>query len=155
MNGESALYQWIIGCGTGCHAGRPHDGKHTYGRYPFSLLAYIWYATPIWRRLLRHAAVWAARRARAKAGSSSEIRTAMMPITTSNSISVKPRGLERCDMAATFRVRSMRAFGRCATNRGTVQFLRRRRSAAAPARARRLVAPGSGTDAATQPNSDA
>ena len=56
-------------------------------------------ARPICFRLFVHCACRAASRADCTAGSKSEIRTAMIAITTSNSISVKPRrvvGIRLC-----------------------------------------------------------
>jgi hypothetical protein len=56
---------------------------------------------PSWRTVERHCAVRAARRARFSAGSRIPISTAMIPITTSSSTSVKPhrvrRRPERCE----------------------------------------------------------
>ena len=47
-------------------------------------------ANAIWWRLLRHRVLWAFNRAFDNAGSNMAANTAMMAITTSNSISVKP-----------------------------------------------------------------
>src|SRR5690242_19783414 len=55
------------------------------------MLAYIAEACPICRRFDRHAAVFALWRALLSAGSRIEISSAMMPITTSSSTSVKAR----------------------------------------------------------------
>src|SRR5688572_18723552 len=52
------------------------------------MLAYIISACPMPRRLERHFTLAACRRAAVSAGSRTEISTAMMPITTSNSTSV-------------------------------------------------------------------
>src|SRR5687768_9986902 len=51
--------------------------------------------TAICRRLLRHWVRLAASRARERVGSRIESKTAIMPMTTSNSISVKPRSRRR------------------------------------------------------------
>jgi hypothetical protein len=53
------------------------------------MLRYIWLAVASWRQLLRHLVRVACSRALPSVGSSSEISTAMMPITTSSSTSVK------------------------------------------------------------------
>src|SRR3954470_9373796 len=59
------------------------------GSLPLLALIYIIIACEIWRMLLEHCTVAAARRAFCNAGSSTPIRTAMIPITTNNSTSVK------------------------------------------------------------------
>src|SRR5438309_11288132 len=56
------------------------------------MFAYIAEACPICRRFERHAAVLALCRALLRAGSRMEISRAIMPMTTSNSTSVKARG---------------------------------------------------------------
>jgi hypothetical protein len=48
-------------------------------------------ACPIWRRLLAHAIVFADSRALDSVGINNDIRIAIMPITTSNSINVNAR----------------------------------------------------------------
>ena len=53
-------------------------------------LVYRWRATPNWRKWFRQAMPWALDFAPDRAGSSMEASTAMMAITTSNSISVNP-----------------------------------------------------------------
>src|SRR3954449_557762 len=53
-------------------------------------IPYMRKAMPSWRRLLRHCVRFAASRALASVGSRIEISSAMMPMTTSNSTSVKP-----------------------------------------------------------------
>ena len=55
-------------------------------------LAYMMAAMPMFLRLLRHCTLIACCRARFSAGRSRAIRTAMMPMTTSNSTSVNARG---------------------------------------------------------------
>jgi hypothetical protein len=60
------------------------------GYLPFESLAYIESASPSWRILLRHLSDRDWPRAADKAGIKMPINAVMMPITTSNSTSVKP-----------------------------------------------------------------
>src|ERR1700722_11812300 len=87
------------------------------------------------RRLASQTTVLAARRALFSAGSSSEIRTAIMPITTSNSTSVKPL---RCLLEPICRRKRIDPFlpknleatslnNQCSTSSGMQKFLLRRR----------------------------
>ena len=63
---------------------------HPIGTCPLCRLAYMLRKTAICRRLLRHLVMFAALRALFSVGSRMLISTAMMPITTSSSTSVKP-----------------------------------------------------------------
>src|SRR5437879_2331360 len=63
---------------------QPPEGKNWYTSW------WLWQASPNWRRLFAHLIRFAASRTFCTAGSSSPISTAMMAITTNNSISVKP-----------------------------------------------------------------
>src|SRR4051794_15396699 len=64
---------------------------HPSGTFCLLALAYMLRKIEIWRRLLRHCVLLADSRALLSVGSRIEISTAMMPITTSNSTSVKAR----------------------------------------------------------------
>src|SRR3954451_15580580 len=71
-----------------------------YGNWPRASWK-VWTARPICLRLFEHLARAAASRTFCTAGRSRPIRTAMIAITTSNSISVNPadrRRTERCDI---------------------------------------------------------
>src|SRR5215471_2774213 len=74
-------------------------------------------ARPICLRLLVHCARRAASRADCTAGNNRAIRTAMMAITTSSSIKVKPREAERLFMAMSLeKKRKMRDCTSCQAN---------------------------------------
>jgi hypothetical protein len=60
------------------------------GSFSWLLLMYVSIAIAICRMLLEHCTVFACRRAFCSAGNRIEISTAMIPMTTSNSTSVKP-----------------------------------------------------------------
>src|SRR5207253_1018402 len=60
----------------------------TTAKYPRCSLEYMANASPSWRTLDRHLVVLAARRTFDRLGSRMEMRTAMMPMTTSSSTSV-------------------------------------------------------------------
>src|SRR5687768_10708427 len=66
----------------------------------------LWMARPICLRLLAHLMRLAASRTFCTAGKSSAIKTAMMAITTNNSISVKP--IRRADPGEEFDITNLR-----------------------------------------------
>src|SRR5262245_28061587 len=65
----------------------------TIGHHPLLSIAYILYASPSWWSDAAHFTFCPARRDDARTGSSTEIRIAMIPMTTSSSIKVNPRTL--------------------------------------------------------------
>src|SRR4051812_28981329 len=73
----------------------PEEVTPEPGRYPLLFAVYITIACPMERRLARHLTVWADARALFRAGRRIEISNAMIPMTTSSSTRVKPRGRRR------------------------------------------------------------
>src|SRR3954469_20061528 len=76
----------------------------------FTCSWYVWSARPICFRLLVHCMRRAASRAAWTAGNSRAIRTAMIAITTSSSISVNPRDLRLGIEASQLEETEMRDF---------------------------------------------
>src|SRR5215207_7591071 len=77
-------------------------GVDAGGNFPLLALMYINMAVEIWRMLLEHCTVAAARRALLSAGSRIPTSTAMIPITTNSSTSVKPAFLLRVRLKQHF-----------------------------------------------------
>src|SRR5687767_1446735 len=78
-----------------CSDAFPGVVLRTAGYQPLLLIEYMRKAFPISFSDAWHLMLLAERRALASVGSSTEMRTAMMPITTRSSTSVKPLGRER------------------------------------------------------------